>query len=159
MTLYKLPIVCLVVSLARFLLGKLVFSRSFIRQVIRTENDEPFMIFRHVGIPEQKSSGTGAVLLIRFRFNALPDCLNRFISLFPMLLITGFPGFRTKMYAVNHENGYWMGLYEWKSLQALRDYRGSFVLKVMNRRASAGSVTYRELPGTNLSDYIEAHQC
>ena len=74
-----------------------------------------------------------------------------------MLLITGFPGFRTKMYAACKENGYWLGLYEWESRQALDAYKKSFVLRVMNSRAAKGSVTYRELDDRCLIDYIEQH--
>jgi len=71
-----------------------------------------------------------------------------------MLLITGFPGFVTKMYAVNHENGYWQGMYQWKSMKYLEEYKKSFVYRMMNRRAISSSLNSFELENTQLNDYI-----
>ena len=62
------------------------------------------------------------------------------------------------MYAMNTENGYWLGLYQWESQQALEDYKQSWVLHLMNRRAVDGSVTYHEFEKSRLSDYIEEHK-
>ncbi len=72
-----------------------------------------------------------------------------------MLLITGFPGFREKIYAVNFETGYWQGMYQWESNKALEEYKKSFVLKMMNKRALSDTVKYVELHKRILIDYIE----
>jgi len=71
-----------------------------------------------------------------------------------MLLIAGFPGFMEKMYAVNSSNGYWQGMYQWESGQALEEYKRSFVFKMMNRRAQEGSVSLLEINSHMLTDYI-----
>jgi hypothetical protein len=72
-----------------------------------------------------------------------------------MLLITSYPGFNTKIYAVNAESGYWQGMYEWKSKKALDDYKESFVLGVMNKRAIKSSVSCLEFENHQLYDFIE----
>jgi hypothetical protein len=72
-----------------------------------------------------------------------------------MLLIAGHPGFVSKCYAVNHKNGYWQGMYEWKSLQDLEAYKESFVFRVMNRRAVSNSVQFKTLINQNLTQYLD----
>jgi hypothetical protein len=57
-----------------------------------------------------------------------------------MLLIAGYPGFMQKIYALNPKNGYWQGMYQWKSITHLEAYKKSFVFRMMNKRALIGSV-------------------
>jgi len=75
-----------------------------------------------------------------------------------MLLITGFPGFHIKMYAVNSVNGYWQGMYQWESIQALEEYRKSFVYRMMNKRAIKESIQSFKLENYNLYDFIKINQ-
>ena len=72
-----------------------------------------------------------------------------------MLLITGFPGFNTKIYAVNNETGYWQGLYQWESKQALEEYKKSFVFRMMNKRAISNSLSSIEIINQQLTYFIE----
>jgi hypothetical protein len=72
-----------------------------------------------------------------------------------MLLITGFPGFVKKIYAVNPENGYWQGMYQWKSLRHLEEYKKSFVFRIMNKRAIQGSINSFEIENENLVNFID----
>jgi hypothetical protein len=154
----KSPVVCLLLSLGRLLVGRLTYSKEYVGTTIKMDNGEEYHIFRHITALSQHHDEQGSVLIVRFKFARLSQKANTFVSQFPMLLITGFPGFRTKMYAVNAENGYWLGLYQWESKQALEDYKQSFVLRIMNRRAVDDSVTYRELEKHRLNDYIEEHK-
>jgi hypothetical protein len=71
-----------------------------------------------------------------------------------MLLITGFPGFVAKIYAVNHKNGYWQGMYQWQSPQFLNDYKRSLVFRIMNKRACADSLHEQVLPKTTLNEFL-----
>jgi hypothetical protein len=72
-----------------------------------------------------------------------------------MLLITGFPGFQAKMYAIDKDNGYWQGIYQWESEGALEEYKKSFVLRMMNKRAVTGTVSYSQRSGKSLDEFIE----
>lgn len=119
------------------------------------ENGEEYQIFRHIKSVHQNNDHGGSVFIVSFKFAGLSFKANKFVSQFPMLLITGFPGFQTKIYAVNEENGYWLGMYQWESKRALEEYKKSSVLKVMNRRAMDGSVKYREFDTHLLINYIE----
>ena len=153
----KNPIICLLLSLGRFIVGRLRYSKEYVGITIKMENGEEYQIFRHIKFIHQSNDGQGSVFIVSFKFARLSQKANKFVSQFPMLLITGFPGFRTKMYAVNRENGYWLGMYQWESKRALEEYKQSFVLKVMNRRAIDGTVTYREFERHLLTDYTLLH--
>jgi hypothetical protein len=72
-----------------------------------------------------------------------------------MLLITGFPGFTAKIYAVNYKNGFWQGMYQWKSTQHLDEYKKSFVFRIMNKRAIPGSIHSFTIENKIILDFIE----
>jgi hypothetical protein len=152
------PIICLLISLGRVLIGRLKYSNEYIGTTLKMENGEVYHIFRHIRSVPQPHNEQGSVFIVNFKFARLSQKANRFVSQVPMLLITGFPGFLVKMYAVNRENGYWLGLYQWESKHAVDAYKQSLVLRMMNSRAREGSVTYRELDHYRLTDYIEEHK-
>ena len=158
MSVRKNPFVCLLLSLGKLLVGRLKYSKEYVGTTLKMENDEEYHIFRHIRAVSQSYDEQGSVFIVNFKFARLSQSANRFVSQFPMLLITGFPGFRVKMYAVNQENGYWLGIYQWESKHALDAYKQSFVLHIMNNRAIDGSVTYHELDHYRLTDYIEEHK-
>jgi len=75
----------------------------------------------------------------------------------PMLLITGYPGFDIKMYGVNITNGYWQGMYQWQTKQALEEYKKSFVFRVMNKRAIKSTLGSIEIDNQNLIHFVNNH--
>lgn len=80
-----------------------------------------------------------------------PVCI--FVSLLKM--ITGFPGFIAKIYSVDFKTGYWQGLYQWRSMKDLEEYKQSFVLRMMKKRAKQGTLQTSALQGKDLLEYIE----
>ena len=158
MSFRKSPFVCLLISLGRLFVGRLKYSSDYIGTSVKMDNGEVYQIFRHVKSVTKSHDEQGSVFIVNFKFAKLSQKANRIVSKAPMLLITGFPGFRVKMYAFNQETGYWLGIYQWESKQALDAYKQSFVLRIMNSRAKEGSVTYHELDQYRLTDYIEKHK-
>jgi hypothetical protein len=154
----KSPPICLLISLIGLLFGRLKYSKEFVGNTIKMENGEEYKIFRHIKFYHQNNNKQGAILIVRFKFARFSHKINKFISQFPMLFITGFPGFRVKMYAANKETGYWQGMYQWESKKALEEYKKSFVLRVMNKRAINGTVKYDELDKQLLNEYIEKNK-
>ena len=123
------------------------------------EDGRRFRVFRHLALrgPGAGAEDSSAVFVVRFRFARLPERLNRLLSLIPVPLIGGYPGFRHKVWMVDEESGYWQGVYEWKSAAAVEAYRGSFVLRLMNRRAEPESISYAVLEGTRLTDFADRY--
>jgi hypothetical protein len=151
----KTPPVCLGISILRMVRGKLRYPKQCLGQKVKIEDGQEFTIFRHASIYPDQVGGTTVVFIVSFRFSHLSHKANRIASLIPMLLITGFPGFGIKMYGVNRSNGYWMGMYQWVSIQALEEYKKSFVFRIMNRRAAENSVTSIQYSNQRLIDCFD----
>ena len=148
------PLVCLVIAVVLALLGRLRLRHQFVGRVLEMDDGRRFRVFRHLSL---RSNGgvAPAILVVRFKFKRFSQDLNRLLSLVPIPLIGGFPGFRHKLWMVDEETGDWQGIYEWESAEAVELYRRSFVLGVTNRRADPGAITYTVVPQTRLAGYLE----
>lgn len=154
----KSPPVCLWISLARLIAGTLRLPKASLGQNLKMDNGEMFQIFRQIRMHPDKESTSPITFIVRFKFTRLSHRANKITSIIPMLMISGYPGFQTKIYCVNKENGFWQGMYQWETEKALAEYMRSLVYGVMNRRAREGTVTTLELPNNRLQDFIEAHR-
>lgn len=153
------PPVCILNAMKNLCTGHLHLSKKYLGKGIIMDDGQSFRIFRHVKL-ESAESPTGskkAVFIVRFKFAHFSQQTNLLASYIPIPLIVGFPGFREKIWAVNDETGYWQGMYQFESAQAVEDYRNSFVLGVMNNRAVPDSLSYAILIETSLEKYIQAH--
>lgn len=154
----RLPPVCALVAVLRMLTGRLRLESRYVGSIIVMEDGQRFRVFRHLSLSgnEEREQGppAPAVLVVRFKFARFSQALNRLLSLIPVPLIGGYPGFRQKLWMVQEETGYWQGVYEWESTEAVEAYRRSFVLGAMNRRAEPRSVSHTVVPRTTLEDYV-----
>jgi len=151
----KSPPVCLGISFVKLLFGRIRFSKTYVGHAIRMKDKQEYVIFRHVmKYPVQKVTAP-ALFVVRFKFSRLSHKTNKVASIIPMLLITGYPGFNIKMYGVNRTNGYWTGMYQWESEEALEEYKKSFVFGMMNRRAIDSTISSFELINHQLLSYLQ----
>ena len=151
----KNPLICLVISLYRLAIGKLKLTDLYLDKTLLMKDSSKYNIFRHITIKNVQNDALSTVFIVSFKFARLSHKANKKASIIPMLLISGFPGFVKKIYAVNPENGYWQGMYQWKSLNHLEEYKKSFVFKIMNKRAILGSINSFEIENENLFSFIE----
>ena len=154
----KSPPVCLFISIGRLLAGKLKLSKQYLKDTVKMDDGQEFTIFRHITKYPHRNDEQAVTFVVRFKFARLSHNANRFASIIPMLLITGYPGFQTKMYAVNTENGYWQGMYQWKTQKHHEDYLKSFVYKMMNKRAIQETISSWEYSNQFLINYIDKHR-
>jgi len=152
----RLPPVCTLFAMLRALVRRLRFERRYVGRVLVMENGQRFRVFRHLSLRTSRAGvhASPAVLVVRFKFARFSQRLNRLLSLIPVPLIGGYPGFRHKLWMVNEESGYWQGVYEWESPEAVEAYRCSFALRMMNRRAEPESISYEVIEQTQLADYV-----
>ena len=154
----RLPPVCALVAVLRMLTGRLRLESRYVGSILVMEDGQRFRVFRHLSLSANEEREQGppapAVLVVRFKFARFSQALNRLLSLIPLPLIGGYPGFRQKLWMVQEETGYWQGVYEWESTEAVEAYRRSFVLGAMNRRAEPRSVSHTVVPRTTLEDYV-----
>jgi hypothetical protein len=153
----KSPPVCLLISLIKLAFRGLKTSKLYIGSTIQIENGDKYEIFRHINSDHKIIGDKEVIFLVSFKFARFSHKMNKKLSIIPMLLITGFPGFRAKMYTVNKTTDYWQGIYQWESNKALEEYKKSFVLKMMNKRALSGTVRVKEIENRQLTDYINEH--
>ena len=151
----RTPVVCLLISISQLLTGKLRFSRKYMDTSIEMGNGKRFVIFRHITTHPAKQFDGECVFIVSFKFAHLSHKANKLTSIIPMLVIAGFPGFFAKMYAVNPEDGYWQGMYQWESVKYLEEYKKSFVFRMMNKRAIQETIKSVEMSNQNLIDIIE----
>jgi hypothetical protein len=143
------------ISLVKLLFRRLRTSSLYVGKTIQMENGDKYEIYRHIKSNHKITGDQELIFIVSFKFARFSHKINKKLSIIPMLLITGFPGFRAKMYAVNKKTGYWRGMYQWESNKALEEYKKSFVLSMMNKRALSDTVKYDELHKHILNDYIE----
>ena len=151
----KMPVVCLIIACFQLLFGRLRLTKNYLNKIIQMDNENRFVVFRHISTYPLNQSDEDCVFIVSFKFEHLSHKANKITSIIPMLMISGYPGFQTKMYCVNKENGYWQGMYQWESEKALEDYKSALVFRVMNKRAAEGTVTTLEVPHCRLLDFIE----
>ena len=151
----KHPLTCLLVSIYRLIIGRLRFSNLYMDQIIEMDDDSNFEIFRHIAKKKFTFNSKYTMFIVSFKFSHLSHKANKITSIVPMLLITGFPGFIKKVYAVNYINGYWQGMYQWESLEYLEEYKKSFVFKVMNKRAIPETIKSIQYENKSLDNFIK----
>lgn len=150
-----IPPVCLSKAILELLGGKLKMSQEFVGRGTVSDDGQVFTIFRQIKKRKAEFSEDHVTFIVRFRFARLSHRANKVASIIPMLVIAGTPGFVQKLYAVNKENGFWQGMYEWRSVNHLEAYQKSFVYRMMNKRALKGTVQPRTISNCAITDLIE----
>ncbi len=101
----KTPIVCLIIAVIKLLTGRLRLSKHYLNSMIEIESGKKFVIFRHITTYPLNQVNGDCIFIVSFKFARLSHKANKLISIIPMLIIAGFPGFVAKMYAVNQGDG------------------------------------------------------
>lgn len=153
----RLPFVCLINSIIRLAAGKLIISRRYHNIELKTTEGKVFRIFRYIRLKTSEKNNRGSVFLVSFKFASLSFRANKLTSIIPMLIIAGTPGFITKIYAVCPDDGYWLGMYQWDSIEHLEKYKTSFVFRMMKKRAITDSLSTIEIADKSLMEYLDEH--
>jgi hypothetical protein len=135
--------------------GKVSLPKQYLGRAIIID-DQEYSIFRCLRVDSQKAGNSAAVFRVKFEFRNLPVVMNKSLSMIPVPFLIGLSGFREKYWTIS-EDGYFQGIYQWKSEEAAKNYPESFIFKLMTKRAAPGTVNYEVIPDTELSDYIERY--
>lgn len=68
---------------------------------------------------------------------------NKLFSLLPIPFFVGLPGFRSKLWMLNEASGDFQGIYEWDSVEHVKNYANSFAIKFMTMRSARGQFPMR----------------
>ena len=135
---------------------KLRFPRHYCNKTIKMDDGSEFRTFRHMHLTAHDSDSTGSIFIVHFKFKRFSHKTNVRLSRIPILMIAGFPGFRDKLWMIDHDTDYWQGIYQFASGEAIDGYRQSFVLHIMNKRAQSDSITYQIIRNQEIDNYLEA---
>jgi len=138
------------------LTAKLKFPSNYNNKVVRAEDGKEFTIFRHMCLKPRSRATEGSIFIVRFKFKKFSHSTNLRLSRIPILLIAGFPGFRDKLWMIDWETDCWQGIYQWENVEAIENYKKSFVLGMMNKRAIDNSISYNIIKDKNIDDYLNS---
>ena len=127
---------------------RLHFTKGRIGELITMDDGQEYIVFRQVIVDPKREQmkKPGAMLRIRFNFAHGSPKQNKRLSLIPIPFIAGLPGFRSKTWALQKETGGFQGIYEWDTIQDAENYKRSFAIKLMSKRAVPGSITFQIIP-------------
>lgn len=136
-------------------ISKLHFPSNYNNKIVRMDDGKEFKIFRHMNLKSSSQSETGSIFIARFKFKKFSHNANIRLSRIPILLIAGFPGFRDKLWMIDWKTSYWQGIYQWENVEAIENYKKSFVLGMMNKRAIDHSISYDIIKDRNIDTYLQ----
>ena len=138
------------------IISKLQFPSTYTNKIVRTDDGKEFKIFRHMHLKSNRQSENNAIFIVRFKFKKFSHNKNIRLSRIPILLIAGFPGFIDKLWMIDWKTNYWQGIYQWENLETIDNYKKSFVLGMMNKRAIEQSISYVIIKDRNIYDYLQS---
>ncbi|MHA2365548.1 MAG: hypothetical protein ACXAC7_16445 [Candidatus Hodarchaeales archaeon] len=123
---------------------RLHFPKDRNGELFKTTDGKEYIIFRGltVELGKKQSETSGVILRIQFDFKSGSANLNKRLSLIPIPFIVGLSGFRSKYWMIHESSGGFQGLYEWDTVQNAENYKKSFAIKLMTKRAVPGSVNF-----------------
>jgi len=138
------PVFSVIQVIGYVLAGRLSFPRKLVGKEFLMEG-EKWIIFRQVIVKPNKNQPAvpGAIFVPRFHVANMTVRQNIRFSLLPMWFIIGLPGFRSKLWMYNPQNGDSAGFYEWDTVQDAENYRNSFAAGFMTKRSVPGSVSFK----------------
>lgn len=118
------------------------FDKSAIHKTIRMRDGLSFRVFRRVAIRAIDKPAPEATFIIRFMPKGMSVRANVVFSYIPMVVMLGFPGFRSKYWCVDDQTGRCQGVYEWQRIEDAQHYSASFAVGFMEMRSVPGSISF-----------------
>lgn len=127
--------------------GRVRFPRDRVGEVVSTAAED-YEVFREMVVDPVGSQPTepGARFEVAFRFKRFSPTANKRLSRLPMPFIAAQPGFRSKTWMLGRASGAFRGVYEWDTVEDAERYWTSFPMRLMRRRAVAGTLTAGAAP-------------
>ena len=126
---------------------KLHFTKSRNGEIITTSDGKEYVIFRGVTVDHKKNlqENSNVILKIQFNFKSGSAKTNKRLSAIAIPFIAGFPGFRSKYWMIHEPSGGFQGIYEWDTIKDIENYKKSFAIKIMSRRATVESINFETI--------------
>jgi hypothetical protein len=153
-----IPPVAVVAAIWRLLSGRIRFPRVRVGKSLKMDDGEVHAVFREVRVALSRvvPAESMTVLRVRFKFARFSPTVNKRLSLIPIPVITGMPGFCRKTWTFCEESGYSQGIYQFASMEQAEGYRRSPVMRILEKRSVPGSTSHELFPGTLIEDYLNS---
>ena len=125
-----------------FLQGRIHYDKDIIGKMVH--EDDEYEVFRKVLLDQKRGQKKYPVAILRvtFSFEKMSISTNKKLSLMPIPLIIGQPGFRSKTWMIGKKTERFQGFYEWDTVESAENYWNSFPMKLMKRRSAPGSLNH-----------------
>ena len=149
-----LPPVSIAVTIGRLFSGRIRFSGDRVGKTLTMENGEVHTVFREVQVASSASvpDSSMTILKVRFQFARFSPAANRRLSLLPVPIILGMPGFRQKTWTFCEESSYSMGIYQFESPETAEGYWRSRVRRILEKRSVPGTMEQEIMQGVLIGD-------
>ncbi|MFX0205539.1 MAG: YdhR family protein [Candidatus Hodarchaeota archaeon] len=123
---------------------RLHFPKERNTELVWASNGKKYVIFRGLTVDPKKNQPEkpGVILRIQFDFKNGSARTNKRMSKISIPFFAGLPGFRSKYWMIHEPSGGFQGVYEWDSVQDAENYKKSFAIKLITRRAVPGSMNF-----------------
>jgi hypothetical protein len=155
-----LPPVAIAVTVWRLLSGRIRFPGDHVERILTMEDGEEHVVFREVRVASSRSvpEESMTVLKVHFKFARYSAAVNKRLSLIPIPVITGMPGFRQKTWTYCKESGYSQGIYQFESMEMTEGYVASPVMRILEKRSAPGSTSYELFSGVLIEKYLKSRE-
>lgn len=141
--------------------GRTELRSERVGEVYTTDRGGKYSIFRETR-SRDGTVDTPAVLVCGFRFrwfnsNRVLHWTFRRVCIISSPIWAGFPGYRVKLWMIDFQTKDYLGIYEWAGEKNGRAYADWLVL-LLRRISTRGSVWYQLYPRMSLSTYLNAHK-
>jgi hypothetical protein len=136
--------------------GRIHFPEENIGSLLTLDDGQTFTVFRRLKVEEKtRSNNAQAVFFVRFKFNRFDIKINKVLSMIPAFFLIGMDGFREKYWAVDENTNSFFGIYQWATEDLAENYPESFIFGMLTKRSASNTLSYRILPNTSLSQFIQ----
>lgn len=146
---------CVVTTAGLLATRRVHLPHANVGRLLRFANGSAAYVYRET-VVDRPSVSNPAVLVVGFRLRGIRGRghdLFRRESLLNTPLFVGFPGFVSKLWLANDEDGVYRGLYQWDGAQQAEHYARA-LWRVLALVSVSGSIHYRVLPGLWRDDLL-----
>lgn len=137
---------CFVISLGMLARGQIEQPRANLGRMIRFADGSTGEVYRETVV--RRAAGAPCFLIVAFRLRKVHGRGHKWFrreSILNTPLFVGFPGFVSKLWLANDEQGVYRGLYEWDGAQRAENYARS-LWRVLALVSEPDSIDYRVIP-------------
>jgi len=153
----------IIYSLLHYLVFKITRRIKFLEdnvgnQVIlrKVENYKVFLEMEVLTKDKQPKQGN-AIFRVYFHASSVSQATIIKRTKYTIPFFVGLPGFCTKQFLVNQDDGIFSGRYEWETIEMAQRYASSYAVKFMKKRSSPYPISY-EIIDKKTNETVECAQ-